>query len=244
MASFIDEGDRKENEEKKDEEWRESYTNKLSLQGNCYSFFKQSFYTNYRNGALIISYALCMLPMYVAIMVDMCIAAFTCDILSSSFPIATAVGYFTATIGVAIGLIIIHVPALLYSAYETVTRPSGEEIFARLEKLDQLLEENKEAEAKEIIERIHKNYKGDFDYPKALFSKDQNSEELYAKLTNNSLSILEKALAIAEFMETKNGNAGKEMYHIIFEGLNYQPTVYTFSYLDFPSDPLMYWTPF
>jgi len=80
-------------------------------------------------------------------------------------------------------------------------------------------------------------------YPAPLFHRDKNSEELYKKLEDKkiTLSLEDQGKAIAEYMATKNKNAGKELFSIILDKIN-SPTV-VFDHSNYESDSYLYFMP-
>lgn len=208
-------------------------------------YFLRHFYTDYSDGSYIVGVMTGGVGIiYLGIPFFLIDALINCCIESDddkSFKFyATKIPYcFTAIIGTLLGLVISIIPAAIAAAFKmqhvsqtNQLKPlsSGKEIYETLTILEKATEKNTE-KANRIITQIVNAYEESFhgksawDCPGLLFPCDQKSEQLYRQLQlkEEDFSLQEKAAAIAEYMQTKNRNAGKKLFEIILDKIKSTP---------------------
>lgn len=126
--------------------------------------------------------------------------------------------------GRILGHLLSVIPAIINSLGNAANRPSGEEVYKLIQKLEKMSTTNLEKTIHNIAQEYENANKNEFlDFPSYLFNKDKKSEDLYHKLQGLNLTLDAKKIEIALFMETQSKNAGKELYHIILNELEKGP---------------------
>lgn len=203
---------------------------------NPFYFFTESLQSNCCSGARVSGCLLrfiFLIPLYmlegIILFLCCCICCYDDKDIDETYLwcVSRVVFDLTKSLGIAIGFIISIIPAIILSLANTKDRPSGELVYKLLKDFNKLVASNIH-KANCIIDNIISEYnvldkKGnikDIEFPGYLFSRDEKSEKLYRILKDNKISLEIKVEEISSYMETKNRNGGKDLYHIILDKLN------------------------
>jgi len=168
---------------------------------------------------------------------------------------ATKILFYTlVAMGSLLSLAVSLIPALIHAGFyalqykisTTQQQVSGKEIYALLKKLETKMNSDLRT-ASRMITSIQEAYEENFHntdswdlFPSSFFKRDANSEELHQTLKDGQVSLLEKAEAIADYMKSKNRNAGKKLFNIILDTLESTADVtedwVSYSHMDYSYD--------
>ena len=205
-----------EDDEKEQKKAEDRMVEKFST-NNPFYFFKESFQSNCCSGARVSGVLLrfiFLIPLYmlegIILLLCCCICCyddkdFDEDINETYLWCVTRVVFdLTKPLGIALGLIISIIPAIILSLANTKDRPSGEMVYKLLKDFNKLVASGINGDiykANCIIDNIINEYnvldkKGnikDIEFPGYLFSRDEKSEKLYRMLKDEKLSLEKKS---------------------------------------------------